>query len=431
LALLALGLGWPDDASAQLLEQYFPRGSLGYGQAVLPDVRLRPEDLDVLARPRRDYDPLGMRLGGFRLNAGAGTGLGYDSNPLGATSQRGAWIAETQANLSVASDWSRHALGLSLNVDDWRYFGQGKNDPDQSHTNWNGALTGALDIGRDRLSAALTHSTQYLLPTSVTVVGLRTPRQVDVDELRLAYRADFGRLSLTPTAVVQDYRYGSAEGAVPGATVPSRFLDHTLYDIGVTGRFALTPERDIVAVLRGTKSQYGDVQPGSPARDSDTLTLLAGLDDRSLGGVLRYRVLVGVQYRTFKASSLASRTTPAVEAAVTWSPTRLTSIGALVSRRMEDATSEGIFGLVLTQGQVSVDHELMRNVLIGASFDYLRAEAQQGGGQSTLYGPSLRANWLLNRNVRLGFNYSFIVGTGDALPEYNRNLLMLRLSFAL
>ena len=53
---------------------------------------LVPRDVErgitVGTRPRPDFDPLGVRLGGFRLDASLEAGLGWDSNLLGTSRNR-------------------------------------------------------------------------------------------------------------------------------------------------------------------------------------------------------------------------------------------------------------------------------------------------------------------------------------------------------
>lgn len=82
------------------------------GQGIVPsDVE---RGITVTTRPRPDFDPIGVRLGGFRLNASAEGGLGWDSNVFGRGSNRvsDGFVAEG-ANVSLNSDWTTHALGLS------------------------------------------------------------------------------------------------------------------------------------------------------------------------------------------------------------------------------------------------------------------------------------------------------------------------------
>ena len=61
-------------AGAQQIDRYFSLGAAGYGST--PGVT-------VLTRPRPEYEPAGIRLGDFLINAGASQALGYDSNVVG------------------------------------------------------------------------------------------------------------------------------------------------------------------------------------------------------------------------------------------------------------------------------------------------------------------------------------------------------------
>jgi hypothetical protein len=88
---------------------------------------IAPEDVErgvtVASRQRRDYNPLGVRLGAFTLNGMVDAGPGFDSNLLGTKSNKTSdgFMDET-ASLSLDSDWSRHAVGVSGNMDSRQYF---------------------------------------------------------------------------------------------------------------------------------------------------------------------------------------------------------------------------------------------------------------------------------------------------------------------
>src|SRR5215212_7426221 len=68
----------------------------------------------VTTRPRPEFDPLGVRLGAFRLDAAVEGGLGYDSNIFGRnTNVKSDGFATQTAGVGLNSDWTTHALSVS------------------------------------------------------------------------------------------------------------------------------------------------------------------------------------------------------------------------------------------------------------------------------------------------------------------------------
>src|SRR5687767_13916781 len=65
----------------------------------------------VTTRPRPEYDPLGVRLGAFRLDAAAELGLGYEDNVFGRENDRiGDGFFSSGGSASLVSGWTRHAV---------------------------------------------------------------------------------------------------------------------------------------------------------------------------------------------------------------------------------------------------------------------------------------------------------------------------------
>src|SRR5487761_1909939 len=147
LALAALTCGLLGGrAAADMLSALLPSGVPGDGTA--PGVT-------VASRLRPERQPPGVRAGTFVLHPVLEEALGYDSAPFGSASG-GSWLFGTRPSLLVGSDWSRHALGAYVAMDDSRYLGA----PAQDRTDWTASLGGALDIGRDRLTLLAAHLAQ-------------------------------------------------------------------------------------------------------------------------------------------------------------------------------------------------------------------------------------------------------------------------------
>jgi hypothetical protein len=174
-------------------------------QDFAPDATAR--GVTVLTRPRPEFDPVGVRVGGFRLDAAGELGAGYDSNLFGRSSDRvGDGFLETAAEAALRSDWTRHALGLTGTFASRSFADEAAQD----WINWSAGAFGRYDIGEfGSLGARYAHRRQHLEVSSVDVqqAGVTEPVPYDVDEFEVTGATRFNRLRLNGAAAYQIYRY--------------------------------------------------------------------------------------------------------------------------------------------------------------------------------------------------------------------------------
>jgi hypothetical protein len=406
---------------AELSSSYFPAGVPGYGTA--PGVT-------VASRERPDFDPLGTRIDGFIARPQIEEGLGYDDNVFGGASRLGSWLLGTHPSLLVTSDWSRDSIGGYIGADDLRYLDQ----PQQSQTNWTASLGGTLAVGRDELTLAVAHLGLHQDRTELDALPTDAPVAYQVDDVRAGYTIALDRISLTPSIDLSTYRYDST--TILGVPTPQAYRNRDILQGAVTTRYALTPERNLLVVVRALGSNYVAPQPGQPTRNSTGYQALVGLADDS-DAVWRYRVLFGWEVREFAAAQFGSHQAPLAEAELSWNPSGLTTVTGSLTRSIEDAAQEGIAGYTYTSARLTLDHEYRRDVLLRVSAGVQRADYLQGGGQSNGFSIGAGVTWLLNRHMRLSANYDFTDQRSDSNPtllttgSYTRSIGLLTLRFAL
>lgn len=404
-------------AHAELLSGYFPTGVPGYGRA--PGVT-------VASRARPDFDPPGIRLGGFVLHPQLGQGLGYDSNVFGAANPRGSWIVGTHPSLLVASDWSRHRIGGYVDIDDRRYLDQ----PHQGRTNWTASLGGTLSVGHDQLTVSAAHFSLHQDRTELDALPSDAPVAYQVEDVRAAYTIALNRVSVKPSLAFSSYRYDDT--TIFGAPAPQGYRNRNVVQAAVTTRYELAPQSNLLLVARVTGSNYVTPQLGAPSRNSTGYQVLVGFADDA-DAVWRYRVLLGWEMRSFRAVQYQASQVPIAEATVIWSPSGMTALTASLSRSTEDAAQEGIAGYTYTSARLVLDHEYQRNVLLQVSAGMQHADYLQGGGQSSGFSLGGGVTWLLNRHMRLSATYDFTDQRGSSTPtlqttgNYTRSLGLLTL----
>ena len=179
------------------------------------------------SRPRRDYDPLGVRLGGFRLDGFVEAGLGWDSNLFGRESNIKPTATGAKRQTSAEQRLERTAVGVSGSVDSRQYF---------SESAW---------TGRIGMSAASAATTSSALPTSMPVTGTtgsiststtstcrppasRSPCPIDSDEVQVSGDTRFNRVGLLGHRPVPDLSF--QDMTLAGVTQPVSINDFDTVD---------------------------------------------------------------------------------------------------------------------------------------------------------------------------------------------------------
>ena len=118
---------------------------------------------------------------------------------------------------------------------------------------------------------------------------------------------------------------------------------------------------------------------------------------------------------------------------MSWSPTQLTTVTFNVARTIEESIRRDAVSYQRTTGGLRVDHELLRNVIIGGEVRADRREYTSPNQNATDGVVEVSGRWLLNRSLSVSGTYAYnrrIEATGGAF-EFERNLVQLRLRLAL
>ncbi len=400
--------------SPQLLDNYLPSNLYGYDAT--PGVT-------VPSRIQPEYVPPGINAGGVNIHPQLNETFGYDDNVLGTSRKKGSAVASTAASIQAATDWTGNNLMLSLSADDVRYLDL----PAQSFTNWIVGGGWSYDIGRDKLTVGLTHFNLNQIPTGIDSAGLTEPVPYRIDEARVSYKAVASRWTFVPVVDFSAIRFDDQNlpaSPVQGTSLTSRNV--TTASLSTFYEFA--PQRSAVLVLRGT---YAGYLSGAPRRDYTDGEVLVGLDYNT-EAAFRYRFLVGYERRTFESSTFATHAAPIVEGTVIWTPTDLTTVTGSVLRRIEDSNEDTFVGYTFTQGRLTVDHELKRNVLLQGRAAVETADYLQSGTEQTIYTAGATATWLLGRNLSVSAIYDFVVNRQDVGTfNYERNIGLIQIHVAL
>jgi len=382
----------------------------------------------VASRQRRDYNPLGVRLGGFTLNGQIDGGPGFDSNLLGTKSNKTSdGFMDEAASLSLDSDWTRHAVGVSGSMDSRQYFNNNVYD----WVDWDAGGYGRYDFTSvTNAEARYRHYRDHLDVSSIDVqsAGITRPVPYDSDDFQATGSTQFGRFGLVGTGAYRTYRFQDA--SIGGVLNPVSLNDFNT-TIGAIGTsYAFSQGRFANVIFRVQDISYQN--QASRARDSFTWEMLGGFT-YDFDGVWQGRIAFGWRERNYKDPTLKNFAGPAVEGQLTWPPTLLTTVRFNIARTIEESIRQDAVSYNRTSGGVGIDHELLRNVILSGDFraDY---REYQSPSQTALDGIfTLTARYLVNRSLSVigTYAYSRRFEATNGFQEYDRNLFQLRLRVAL
>jgi len=355
-------------------------------------------NVGVAERARPEYDPLGMRFGGFQLNAAVNLDVGYSDNLFGEASgsEDDDVFITVRPEARVDSTWSRHAAYLTGGAG-FRAYDEFSSE--EATTGYLGA-GGRMDITRDT-SVGLDALAAREVESRTDPDSAFTLEPVEYDIRRFGGYVShvYNRVSLRLSAEQTDYDYKPA-----GLGFDQNLRDRTDTAVSLRARYAITPRLSVLGEIASEDREY-DIANASP--DSEGMTYLVGAAFE-LSNLLRGEVRVGQFEReytpTIVAPNVGKVSGAAVSGRVQWFVTPLTTVTVGAGRDVQESGYDRPY--VNTSVQARVDHELLRNVILtgGVSSARLNFEGIDRDDESLLFDVGLR--YLMNR--RLSFTAAYV-----------------------
>ena len=161
-------------------------------------------------------------------------------------------------------------------------------------------------------------------------------------------------------------------------------------------------------------------------RDSDGYEIRIGTRI-DLTGLLFGDVFVGYVNREYDDASLKSVDKVVGGVDLTWNVTPLTTIKGGFSRLISETTLATASGTISTKIRASVDHELLRNLILSAVGSVSTDEFEGGIREDDNLSAGVGAKYLLNRNFSILLNYDHLERESNTSgADYKSNRVFLR-----
>ncbi len=376
-------------------------------------------NVTVQNRPRPEYDPIGARVGAFRIlpelaiTGAYSDNVGFDDKGA----EQSDYIAIFRPSVQLRSDWSRHALGIELGSEVALHAKEGDEDYQDFFANGDGVL----EISR-----------QTNLKGNVGAArGSENQAEGDNNEIEdftavdggLALSHQLNRVVLTVSGDAQRVVFDDSDQDDENRNEYNALLRTTYemsprLDLFVEGRYNILnyDENDQVT---------GDDQDSSGYEGR----LGAGVD---LTSVLFGEAFAGYRVQQFDEGGFDDETGFSFGVDLNWNVTQLTSIGVTGKRDFEASDQAGANSNFQTQVALSVAHELFRNVIIDGDAVYENDDFRGIDRQDDTYKLGAGATYWVNRNISVNAGYDYSNrNSNQAGEDFEANQISIGLTLRL
>jgi hypothetical protein len=436
----AIDLAGPIAADVVLVNAGEPAGADGAANAVQVaqgitsyERRRRQEDQPargetVTSRPRPQYDPLGVRVGSFVLFPSMTVQEQYETN-IYATSnnEKDDFITRVMPGVTLRSDWNNHQLVLQTGGDIGFYADHTKEDFQDYFVGGNGRI----DVRRStQLNLGARYRHTHESRESPDDPGPNTadePTQLNIYSATTSLRHDFGRINATVGGSFDRLSFEDPDAAVGGGTINEHDRDRDVYVGTVRVGYQIQPQYEAFVQGSYNKRVYDGTEAGTGIdRDSQGYGASVGMEV-DFGGIVFGDFFAGYRYQDYEDSSLDSFGGFGGGADLTWNVTGLTTVTALFTGDIRETTQTGASGRLVTTGEIGVDHELMRNVILGGNINLTRDDYEGISRTDWIYGAGADATYLINRYLRAGLGYEFAKRDSDiSNDDYTNHTFLVR-----
>lgn len=365
----------------------------------------RDATLSVSQRPREGYEARGIRLGALLIYPQVTVAAVADDNIYAtATNETRDTIWRVSPQVSVSSDWIRHALSAYLRGTINRY----QDHSTENANDYGGGVSGRLDVTRDTQATGRVDFTRATEPRSSanSPTGAVEPVQYDLWTVGATGRHEFNRLLASGRIEAQRYEYTSPPSAA-GGVIDQRFRDRTLSKIGGRLDYAVSPATALFVDLSADKHEYKhEPAAGSASRDSSGVQALAGVNFE-ITSLTRGDIGVGYIDQSFDDPAARNLKGFSANVQVEWFPTQLTTVTFSGSRSIADSAVPGAPAYLSTNVGAHVDHELLRNVLLSGQVGYGRDEYTGIEREDRRKSAGVGVNYLINRRLGVSLTYDY------------------------
>jgi hypothetical protein len=391
------------------------------GQALQPLVTpaLDPEynrgrNVSVTEETEPSLQQLGVRFGSVLAYPSLGITSGATDNVYVNNSfKRSDAFYVIQPAVRVTTDWAMHQLNLVASADVQRFAHETLRNQEAFFVSGESRL----DLGPDlQVAGKVQYSRASETPFATDVssdISVLSQFSRFNPSLTAVYKG--GRMRLTARVDAQKLNFDTIRFA-DGSSRDQRERDRRTERAALQAEYAVSPS--IATFVQGTFEKTTFLYPrldGQPSRSSDGYTALVGVNF-DLAGMMRGSVAVGYTSRDYTAAAYETVGGLALQVQAEFFPTPLTTVGIGAQRVIQDANSPYNAAYSDTRASVTVDHALLRNLILTANFLGARQKILDTSANRRLLRGTFAARYQTSRSINIGGSLEYSKARTGALP---------------
>ena len=387
----------------------------------LANTRVRPEQGGNAATDATPYAPLGIRVGTFTLSPVITQTLGVTSNADFSANGNSSAFSQTDARLTVVSDWALHELRGEIGGSYQTFFNGTSEDLPRFDANMQLRFDHSGNL-RTTLGANYALTTESAVSDNLTV-----PPPLSVTERPNVHRyGGFGEIAKQSgrlnTSIRGTITHSVFEGAAlsNGSTLPQGDRTNTFYEARARIGYETSPSlQPFVEAALGWRNYRYRVDRNGNTRDSMIYALRGGLTFNQ-GEKLNGEIALGYSSERYTDPAIDNLNGLTVDANINWSPLRFTTITATAQTAFTGSTNANEAGSVTYAASLGLVHDVRPNLSLSASILASIRDYDGSNRQDETVQLNAGAEWRLNRNAALigGLGYETVEST-DADSSYD------------
>jgi hypothetical protein len=375
--------------------------------APLPSLQLEvPRGETVGERPHPDYEPLGIRAGTFIVYPDLELQQYYNTNILGtANDPKSDFITAINPALDIKSDWPNHALNFHADGT----FNEYANYPIEDYTDYTFSTNGRVDIQHDaRILGGIGYSVRHEPVYSPNNLGSTIPNPYSDLAANLIGEKEFGPLKFHLEDDYDRFQFSDVASAA-GAPIAMHLENYQQEQITLRTGYEPVPLRQIYLLTSYNIRIHDfstDLSGFNRNSTGGTVALGANYD---LTGVLFIDAYAGYIVQDYQDPRLANIGAPTFSAKLTWNVTRLTTVTGSAVRGITESDQPFVSGYLVSQEQLRVDHELLRNLDLNGSVSLEQDNYDGISRADNYYSAAVGAKYWMNRHFSFTAGYTYQV----------------------
>lgn len=385
----------------------------------------------VMERPRPQFDPLGIPIGGdaddpgspFVLLPRLETSLGWESNVFREEENTNDdFFIMSEATLELRSEFDEiHAFDITARGAIKRYFSETKNNWEEAEILANGLISVSEEVAiAGRLGSGYFHEERD------------DPDSPGASNNVNEYWRHLGFLSTDFTP--GDFLFRVEGGAEifdfeDNGSINNDDRDYDNYVVRTRVGYTLVPGVTAFVEPEYNWRIYDErFDDNGFERDSEGWSVIGGVT-YDLTGVAFLEVGVGYFEQDYEDPSFGDTNGWAAASTLTWNPTDLMTVTGHVSRGVSETTLAGISGVVSTVVGVGIDYEITEQLLLNTLADYNWQDFRGSPREDDVFRGRAGLIYLVNEYAETGVSYEYAQRWSNApMEDFQLHRVMLTLS---